>query len=267
MIHSVPGVVVVRSVVLAGCLAGCQELRTQLTDVLRVSAALGSQFGVQMTVAISNGNLSVTVPGEVLKKLPDAARDSLALAVARFAYAHYGHPETLQRVRVQFVTREDYGPVKYTRSEGAMSWPTSALSVYSTPRAAAHSSSQVVWIAIGARDAPARLDVDETRRSQGAPDGADTIVVRVRYDTPVVAPDGQRVASAEVHYVLTCATQGYAALGADVLDSAQRVVQHLPGADSLPHWIEPPGMIVGRAAASGYCRLFHPDTYNRARAH
>jgi hypothetical protein len=249
--------------VLVLALVACGEFRTALTDVTQLAAAIQSQFGLPVGVNIGGGTLVISIPGEAAAKIPTAQREAFSLAVARFAYAHYGHPATLARVGVQFVSRQDYGPLHVTRSDPGGSWLVGELSGPTTPAAVAHEGRRAAWIAIGDRNAPARLDVDYSRVPHDTGRGPDTIVVRVLYDHQITAPDGQRVASTEVHYQVTCTPLAYAMLGADAFDSTQRLVRSAPAGD-LPAWMEPPGMVVARAAIPGYCRWHYPWRYNRS---
>jgi hypothetical protein len=105
-------------------LAACQGMREQLDDVMQLVTALHSQFNLPASVNVSDGTLAVALSGEAAAKLSAADRDTLALNVARFAYAHYGHRDALSRVAVTFVSR--------TGVEPGGSWPTSAL-IQSSP--------------------------------------------------------------------------------------------------------------------------------------
>jgi hypothetical protein len=111
--------------VLCLALAACEQVRTQLNDVMQLGAALQTQFNMPVHINIAGGALTVSMVDQAADKLTAADRDALALSVARFAYAHYAHPDALSRVAVTFVSRTSMQP--------GGSWPTSALVAPSSP--------------------------------------------------------------------------------------------------------------------------------------
>jgi hypothetical protein len=242
---------------------GCGGLRDQFVDMAQLNAALQAQYKVQIGVNVMNGNrLSLAVPIDATDKLSDDARHALALSIAKFAFAHYGHPANLRTVTVQFVATKSYGALNYTRTFDGGSWSTWELAGPTTPRDAAHADRQVVWVAIGDRNASARLDVDESRLERGqSGDTPEDIFIRVKYDSAVTTPVGQLVASIEIHYQVTCATAASTLLGVNAFDAAEQPVSTGWNGDSLATWMEPPGMQATRAAVRGYCRTFHPDRH------
>jgi hypothetical protein len=113
-------------------LAACQGMRDQMDDVLQLVSALHSQFHVPATVNVTGGDLTVSIAGQAADKLSAADRNALALTVARFAYAHYGHRDALSRVTVTFVFRTTSGAITYSRTEPGGSWPASELDTKSS---------------------------------------------------------------------------------------------------------------------------------------
>ena len=108
-------------------LTACQGMRAQMDDVIQLVNALQSQFHVPVSINVSGGTLAVSLADEGTEKLSAAERETLALSVARFAYAHYGHPDALSHVAVTFVFRTRKGAITYSRMEPGGSWPTSQL--------------------------------------------------------------------------------------------------------------------------------------------
>jgi hypothetical protein len=122
-----------RCVLLCLALAACKAARTQMNDVMQLAAAVQSQFQTPVSLNVTGGSLTVSLASQATDKLSAADQNALALSVARFAYAHYGHPEALSRVTVTFVFRSSSGPINYSRRDPGGSWPTSQLVAQSSP--------------------------------------------------------------------------------------------------------------------------------------
>jgi hypothetical protein len=128
------------------------------------------------------------------------------------------------------------------------------------------SSRTVTWVAVGRRDAPYRLDVDETRITHDSTGAVDEIFARVQYDTPRPTPEGYLAAWLEVHLVVNCVRGSYVLLGAQAFTMAGRAVHEEPAGARLPEWMSPDATSLPGAAVTGYCRTFHPESYDWRRA-
>jgi hypothetical protein len=110
--------------ILLTTVVACRQIR-EMQDVSNVASTLEARFNTPMGVTLSRGWLVISVPGVTLAKIPSADVHRNALIIAKFAFAHYPHPEAIQQVGVQFVrTRNRRGQVEYWP---AGSWPVSRL--------------------------------------------------------------------------------------------------------------------------------------------
>lgn len=108
-------------------LLACGDLR-QMSDLSLEASELQGRYKTPMALTVVRGSLIISVPGVDINKLRPAVAREYALDIAKFAYAHYRHPEGFEQVAVQFVAhttnRRSSRRVTYAL---AGSWPVSEL--------------------------------------------------------------------------------------------------------------------------------------------
>jgi len=114
------------------CVAGLLAVATSCETMQAINALqakLQGELGSAVSVMFgTNGRLAITVvPADTLK-LDDAARQALALRVAREAYHDFAERDQVSAVTIAFIHRETDGMITRTTTLGAYGWAAAELS-------------------------------------------------------------------------------------------------------------------------------------------
>jgi hypothetical protein len=116
---------------LAGILVSTAAIFLTACDTVQDMAVLGvalhDRYDTPINLSVSEGKLRLTLPNASAADLPPVERRAFAHDLARFAHAHYGHPERISHITIVFEHVGGAAGMKLREEQGRYEWAMSDL--------------------------------------------------------------------------------------------------------------------------------------------